>query len=69
MNTNDKRIKHLKMMGYEVRINDRFNYIDVVLKTNKKYVCYVRVTAEDLYQDFVIEEIVKKLNEMIVRDL
>lgn len=61
MNTIDNKINCLKMMGYIVTI---FN--DNIIVALEEF--WIVKPIEDLEKDFIIEEIVKKINEMIIAE-
>lgn len=61
MTTIDNKINCLKMMGYKVTI---FNGKIIVALEE----FWIVKPIEDLEKDFIIEEIVKKINEMIIAE-
>lgn len=63
-------IKHLKMMGYGVSDHPIDSHMfRVTFRTNKGYTVTTIVTDEDLMQDFIVEYIVARINDFIVREL
>jgi hypothetical protein len=59
----DNIVKHLKMMGYYV--NDMGYGIQVYVKMNDGFCAMVTVSEELIYEDYVIEHVVARLNGYI----
>lgn len=69
MNKINTIISHFKMMGYEVIENKRSGECDVRLRTNKGFGCQICLKYEDFSRDFIVEQTVRKLNELIIENL
>lgn len=64
-------IKHLKMMGYSVGEDGGGLDVTVVtigLRTNTGKMFFIAMYPEDFEKDFIVETIVSKFNEMLVKE-
>lgn len=62
-------VKHFEMMGYDVRILEDSNYIEVSLKTRGGFETGVFLSFDDLKEDFIIEHVVKQINNSIKEEI
>lgn len=62
-------IEYFEMMGYNVELMEELAAIEVGLRTNKGYVVSRVVNFRELELDFIIEHVVRELNELIIKEL
>ena len=63
------KIKSLELMGYSVLPNDRQEMVHISFTGKKGYGVYLTIGYNEMEKDFIVEEIVRKINRVISEDI
>lgn len=68
LNRRQAIIKHLEMMGYEVRVDslEEFVAISLTLDSGKK--CVHHIAMDEFEQSFIVEKIVRVINDELKKE-